>query len=82
MRARILEVRSLKMRQPGTRMPNKGPAWNEDMPNKGPAGGVNKEFYEGLKRARTTEERIKFEKERADEYVPRRMRLGPNDQEI
>ena len=56
--------------QPGTRMPNKR------------SGGVNKMFFDGLKQARTDEERAKYRREYGDVYIPHKKRFGPMDPEL
>ena len=56
--------------QPGTRVPNKR------------AGGVNKRFFDGLRQARTDEERAKYRREFRDRYIPHKKRFGPKDPEL
>ena len=56
--------------QPGTRLPKKR------------AGGVNKRFFDGLKQARTDDERAKYCREFSDLYIPHKKRFGPKDPEL
>ena len=53
--------------QPGTRVPNKQ------------AGGVNKKFFDGLRQARTDEEKAKYRRENSDLYIPLSKRFGQKD---
>ena len=56
--------------QPGTRIPNKR------------SGGVNKRFFDGLKQARTDDERAKYCRESSDLYIPHKKRFGPKDPDL
>ena len=56
--------------EPGMRMPKKR------------AGGVNKQYYDGLREQQTDEDRAKFKRENAHLYVPRLKRKGPKDREL
>ena len=51
---------------PGTRMPK-------------PSGGVNKQYFDGLKAARTDEERATYRRENGHLYKSRKKRFGPLD---
>ena len=54
----------------GTRMPKKR------------SGGINKKYFDGLKKARTDAERAQYRRDCRDLYVPHTDRFGPNDPEI
>ena len=54
----------------GTRMPKKR------------SGGINKKYFDGLKKARTDAERAQYRRDCRDLYVPHKDRFGPNDPEI
>lgn len=47
-----------------------------------PSGGVNKRFFDGLKACRDDDERKRYKREHAGDYVPRSSRFGPRDPEI
>ena len=55
--------------EPGMRMPKKR------------AGGVNKQYFDGLREQQTDEARAKFKREHAHLYVPRIQRKAVNDPE-
>ena len=47
-----------------------------------PSGGVNKEFFDGMKECKSEEDRWRYKVENAGKYQPRHERFGPLDPEI
>ena len=52
------------------------------MPKKGPAGGVNKQFFDGLRSQPTVEDRTRFKRSFSHLFTPKHLRMGISDPDI